>query len=259
MMTVLKNNKANKQVKDNTNKATMCSNSLAVKVDRNSYKLVMADTSQLCPVPINNDSVDDRKVTSLLEAAASSYTPVRNNMKHNNNRRRRNTTSRGADDNADALHTSVESNHSTDTNSIRRHSSAVSTSGSSSTSGNANTNNNNNNGGATLRRKCQPLHKCATTNQSVSSIMRPSRYLAMSAHSVPGEVVDVNNSDNEDNDGKAKPRRRSCNESLRSQSMHSYFARGSTGKSQRSFSLDDQWVASGVDFSSSVEVYVFRN
>ena len=230
----------------------MCSNSLAVNVDPNSYKLVMADTSQLCPVPPNNDSVDDKKVTSLLEAAASSYTPARNNMKHNKDRRR-NTTSRGVDDNTDALRTSVGSNHSTDSNnSIRRHS-AASTSGSSSTSGNNTTTHN---GGATLRRKCQPLHKCATTNQSVSSIMRPSRYsMAMSAHTLPNDEVD-NNSDDDTTNGKA-PRRRSCNDSLPSQSMHSYFARPS-GSAQRSFSLDDQWVASGVDFSSSVEVYVFR-
>ena len=122
-------------------------------------------------------------------------------------------------------------------------------------------------GSTTLRRKCQPRHRCASTNVSVSSIMRPSRYslsssISSSGHSVASEVAADNAAaTNVFTDKVSKMRRRA---SLTSASMHSYFLSPSNpplNDSQRRpscSSLDLQWVASGVDFSSSVEVYVFR-
>lgn len=126
--------------------------------------------------------------------------------------------------------------------------------------------------GATLRRKCQPHHKCAAVNQSVSSIMRPSRYsysscMTSSSHSsVANEVSFDNAASTATAAGKKASRRRRSAESIPSSSMHSYFlpplsnSKPSLNKSHRRPSCDslDRWVASGVDFSSSVEVYVFR-
>ncbi|KAL7491519.1 hypothetical protein ACHAWT_000843 [Skeletonema menzelii] len=221
------------------------------------YKLFMADTSQVyCgrSLPNHNDAVGDKIGLSSLLATAASYRPTR--------ARRPNIIAREADDDderAEAFHrrssAGSDSSMSTDGSSCRRSSGTTSTPADSlkqkSTSGGSG------GGGATLRRKCQPLHKCATVNQSVSSIMRPSRYsMNSSTHSLSSELND--SSVHSSNQPRRVSRRATC-EGLPAQSMHSYFLPESSHRSLSfTSSLDDQWVASGVDFSSSVEVYVFR-
>ena len=270
---------------DKQTEATMMYNkSDSINLNPATYnRLFMADTSQVyCSRSLlaNNDEVEDTRVTnSLLESAASTYRPARNNAK---NRRPNTIIAREADDDdndddarrrADAALRGSVSSTSTEgsSSSSRRRSSAASSASPGGGGG----------GGATLRRKCQPLHKCATVNQSVSSIMRPSRYsMNSSTHSISNEQLLTDNSVTTTTATANKaPRRRVSRRSseggLPSQSMHSYFLRGSSSSSiiggnkkpqkredslNRSLSsaIDDPWVASGVDFSSSVEVYVFR-
>jgi len=269
---------------DKQTEATMMYNkSDSINLNPATYnRLFMADTSQVyCSRSLlANDEVEDTRVTnSLLESAASTYRPARNNAK---NRRPNTIIAREADDDdndddarrrADAALRGSVSSTSTEgsSSSSRRRSSAASSASPGGGGG----------GGATLRRKCQPLHKCATVNQSVSSIMRPSRYsMNSSTHSISNEQLLTDNSVTTTTATANKaPRRRVSRRSseggLPSQSMHSYFLRGSSSSSiiggnkkpqkredslNRSLSsaIDDPWVASGVDFSSSVEVYVFR-
>ena len=241
------------------------------------YKLFMADRSQVyCGRYMSNND---------LPSLSSSYRPARKNS----NRQHNNAKELDNDENAEAsLRSSIstvstEDSHS-DTEATsqrrrpRRRASATATSlvdldpTRSATytqrysapdpppSGS---------GAATLRRKCQPHHKCASTNLSVSSIMRPSRYslsssISSSGHSLASEV-DTGNATTTANvvTGKVSKTRRRASLSS-SASMHSFFLSPSNpplNNSQRRpscSSLDLQWVASGVDFSSSVEVYVFR-
>ena len=249
------------------------------------YKLIMADMSQvycgrsLSPNNYDDDDdavVDDKRLTSLLETAIS-YRPVRKNTANKTNGRAKANHDDENDERAEAaLCRSVGSVISNSTeeegssNNSRRGSDGDTTlPGDKSTSvGSSNGGGNNN---ATLRRKCQPLHKCATVNQSVSSIMRrPSRYsMTSSSHSFTTSDVQLVNENsihstshihNAPSNNRRFSRRASGERGLPAQSMHSYFLqRESLGNSQRSLSsLDDPWVASGVDFSSSVEVYVFR-
>ncbi len=240
------------------------------------YKLFMADTSQVyCGRSLpnhkkkNDDVADDNKI-GLASLLAASYRPART--------RRPNIVPR--DDGDDLAKTDLHRRSSTDSDSSmststggssgsgsgsRRRSSTTSADGGgmmmrrNSTGGGGG-------GGPTLRRKCQPLHRDQSFNQSVSSIMRPSRYsMTSSTHSLSSELNDSSSSLHSSSNQAAtstatapKPRRisrRATLDGLPAQSMHSYFQKETY---KRSNSLDHQWVASGVDFSSSVEVYVFR-
>lgn len=259
------------------------------------YKLIMADMSQVyCGrslSPNDHDDgdaevVDDRRLASLLDIDTSdvvSYRPARKGATKSGRAKANHIEH---DERVEAaLRRSVTCNYSTEEeegSSSRRRSSDTTTTTlpsdkSTSVTGNSNGAGGSNNN-ATLRRKCQPLHKCATVNQSVSSIMRrPSRYsmTSSSSHSfTTGDVVQEVVNDNSihstghihtapsSNTSRRRFSRRASGErGLPAQSMHSYFLQRETslGNSQRSLSsLDDPWVASGVDFSSSVEVYVFR-
>ena len=120
------------------------------------------------------------------------------------------------------------------------------------------------------RRKCQPLHRCASMNDSVSSILKPSKYSPSS--SFTSEVGDTTAATIAATAPATKSsrflRRWSApsigSEGLPAASMHSFFLPPSEGKPlnklQRRPSCDtlDKWVADGVDFCSSVEVHVFR-
>jgi hypothetical protein len=233
------------------------------------YKLFTADTSQVyCGRSLlpnhkkKNDAADDDKI-GLASILASSYRPART--------RRPNIVPR--DDGDDPAKTDLHRRSSTDSDSSmststdgssgsgsRRRSSTTSADGgtlrrrnssSSVASG----------GGPTLRRKCQPLHRDQSFNQSVSSIMRPSRYsMTSSTHSLSSELNDSLHSSSQAPTTTAappKPRRisrRATLDGLPAPSMHTDFQRETYKRSNS----DHQWVASGVDFSSSVEVYVFR-
>ncbi len=83
----------------------------------------------------------------------------------------------------------------------------------------------------TFRRKSRPLHKCVSMNQSISSIIRPSRYSSSNTSSVNSSRIS-SPSEGLDSSSSPPPSRRT--------------------------SLDG-WIASGVTFSSSVEVHVYRN
>ncbi len=88
--------------------------------------------------------------------------------------------------------------------------------------------------GPTIRRRSQPLHKCPSMNQAISSIMKPSRY--SSACKV--------------GDSKATTKLSRLDTSLTSTAASS--------SSSSSHTSANRWIASGVVFSSSVEVYLFR-
>lgn len=121
------------------------------------------------------------------------------------------------------------------------------------------------------RRKCQPLHRCASMNESVSSILKPSKYSPSS--SITSEGGGDNNTaaiaataattDKKPSSRKFL-RRWSAPESLPAASMHSFFLpplEKPLNKTQKRPSSDelDKWVADGVDFCNSVEVHVFRS
>lgn len=88
--------------------------------------------------------------------------------------------------------------------------------------------------GPTIRRRSQPLHKCPSMNQAISSIMKPSRY--SSARKVG------------DSEATTKP----------SQLDTSLPSTAASSSSSSSHTSANRWIASGVVFSSSVEVYFFR-
>ena len=157
----------------------------------------------------------------------------------------------------------------------------------SSSSGDATNNNKAAAAAAAIRRrkKCRPRHRCPTTNESISSILKPyPKYLpsgsilqSFSSEAAGGGDNDnhhISSSHTSTSSSSAKPslRRRSWNcttqtePSIPAASMHSFFlpplnGGKPLGKSQKRpscDSLDQQWVPNGVDFSSSVEVHVFH-
>ena len=259
------------RIKEEEEEAMMLVNSAeTVNTNPATYKLFMADTSQVyCGRSLpnhkkKNDVADDNKI-GLASILASSYRPART--------RRPNIVPR--DDGDDLAKTDLHRRSSTDSDSSMSTSDGSSGSGSDSRRRSSTTSadggggmmrrnsTGGGGGGPTLRRKCQPLHR-QHSNQSVSSIMRPSRYsMTSSTHSLSSELNDssLHSSSNQAATSTAtapKPRRisrRATLDGLPAQSMHSYFQKETY---KRSNSLDHQWVASGVDFSSSVEVYVFR-
>jgi len=89
--------------------------------------------------------------------------------------------------------------------------------------------------GGKLRKRSKPLHKCPTMNQALSSIMKPSRYSSACTIGLDSKAT--------------KPSYSGC---TTSSSMSSSSSPSSSHTSAK------QWIASGVVFSSSVEVYLFR-
>eukprot|EP00986_Skeletonema_menzelii_P018813 scaffold26725_cov218-Skeletonema_menzelii.AAC.2 len=86
------------------------------------------------------------------------------------------------------------------------------------------------------RKRCQPHHKCLSMNEALSSIMKPPRYSSSNTRSIDSSAT--------------KPllmRRNSMSSALSSSFSPSKPRRNSA----------DQWIASGVVFNSSVEVYLF--
>ena len=87
-----------------------------------------------------------------------------------------------------------------------------------------------------LRKRCQPHHKCLSMNEALSSIMKPPRYSSSNTRSIDSSAT--------------KPllmRRNSMSSALSSSFSPSKPRRNSA----------DQWIASGVVFNNSVEVYLF--
>ena len=142
-----------------------------------------------------------------------------------------------------------------------------------------------NGGGTSIRRrkKCQPRHRCAKTNESITSILRPSKYSSSFSSSDDITIDNIHlvssgEGDSHNNTATIETlatttkksslfqRSSKTSKGLPSASMHSYFlpsletSTPPLNKSQKlpsCNSLDGQWVPSGVDFSSSVEVHVF--
>jgi len=114
-------------------------------------------------------------------------------------------------------------------------------------------------GGKILRRKSQPRHKCASVNQSITSIMRPSRYSSPNLASLlVKEDIDVftTTSSSTTNEPQLYPMRRHA--SLPSMAAFMPPQLKSHSHKRPSCNSLDGWVASGVDFSEFVEVHVFR-
>uniref|UniRef100_A0A7S2Q1S1 Uncharacterized protein n=1 Tax=Skeletonema marinoi TaxID=267567 RepID=A0A7S2Q1S1_9STRA len=93
--------------------------------------------------------------------------------------------------------------------------------------------------GNTIRRRSQPLHKCPSLNQALSSAMRPPKYSSANTSGF---------------DSSANKPPRMMRRSTVVPSMSSSFS--SPSSSHRTSA--DRWIASGVVFSTSVEVYLFR-
>eukprot|EP00984_Skeletonema_dohrnii_P026667 scaffold16037_cov139-Skeletonema_dohrnii-CCMP3373.AAC.4 len=92
--------------------------------------------------------------------------------------------------------------------------------------------------GNTIRRRSQPLHRCPSLNQALSSAMRPPKYSSANTSCFDSSAT------------KSSRMRRSTVVP----SMSSSFS--SPSSSHRTSA--DRWIASGVVFSTSVEVYLFR-
>lgn len=90
--------------------------------------------------------------------------------------------------------------------------------------------------GGRTRRRSRPLHKCPSMNQAISSIMKPSRYSSACTIGFDSKAT-------------TKPSQLECT-TLPSMS--------SSSSSSSSHTSANKWIASGVVFSSSVEVYLFR-
>ena len=136
--------------------------------------------------------------------------------------------------------------------------------------------------GILRRRKCQPHHRCASVNESVSSILKPPKYSPSSSiTSESGDSTAATIAATVVSFAVEKPsrflRRWSLSEpsigigsdegeDLPPVSLHlpflprPPFERPFMNKSQKRPSCDkvDRWVADGVDFCSSVEVHVFH-
>lgn len=141
------------------------------------------------------------------------------------------------------------------------------------------------------RKKCRPKHRCPTTNESISSILKPyPKYLPSSTILQSFSSEKESGCDDTDNHSSSltstsstattssttsltlkKPSRllrrgsTQSEPSLPAASMHSFFLPPLNGKPLSKTqkrpscdSLDQQWVPNGMDFSSSVEVHVFH-
>lgn len=91
-------------------------------------------------------------------------------------------------------------------------------------------------GGTSIRRRSRPLHKCPSMNQAISSIMKPSRYSSACTIGFDSKAT------------KSSQLGRTTLPSMAS----------SSSSSSSSSTSANRWIASGVVFSSSVEVYLFR-
>ena len=137
--------------------------------------------------------------------------------------------------------------------------------------------------GILRRRKCQPHHRSASMNESVSSILKPPKYSLSSsitsesgdstaataatiATTVASTAVTVNKPSRfQRRWSLSGPSIGSEGEDLPPVSLHLPFSRppmenprSQSQKTRSSCDKEDRWVADGVDFCSSVEVHVFH-
>ena len=116
------------------------------------------------------------------------------------------------------------------------------------------------------RRKCQPHHRCASMNESVSSILKPPKYSPSSSiTSESGDRTAKKPSRFLRRWSWSEPSRGSEGQDLPPVSLNLPLLplpllERPLNKPQKRPSRDkeDRWVADGVDFCSSVEVHVFR-
>jgi len=91
----------------------------------------------------------------------------------------------------------------------------------------------------TIRKLSEPMHRCRTTNSSISGIMKPCRYSSNNLCAMNASHMERRFNDSVDGGTQPMRRRSSCTD------LHSA-------------SRSSEWVAHGVNFSKSMEVYVFK-
>lgn len=115
---------------------------------------------------------------------------------------------------------------------------------------------------AVLRQKYRPRHHNATLNQSISGIMRPTRYSNnIDIHT--NDATDATNTDDDNSansNGEGRMQRRVSMSSMRRRtSLDSCCSSNSFGFSvQSSSDTNNSWVPLGVEFSANMEVLVFE-
>ena len=123
---------------------------------------------------------------------------------------------------------------------------------------------NNNKAAIRRRRKCQPLHRCESMNESVSSILKPSKYSTSSIiYSEDGDNTAATHSA-QTAATKKSPRRflrrwsapSIGSESSTAASTQTSLKNKSQNRPSSSEEMDEKWVADGVDFCNRVEIHV---
>lgn len=214
------------------------------------YKLTTADTSLVC----------DGSNWETLRVASKNDVPNNYRPRSHSSSRSRNRTRSSSRDKKSFSHNALRLENSQQDSHERRHSNDGSTSQSAHirmsqedlqsvrpSSGSR----------MTVRKLSEPMHRCSTTNQTVSSIMRPAKYSSNNLAAL-GKSTLVNCGEKNDTNQPSD-----VGYSIDDDEKPTGDTSFGSNKISRCVSVpnfsDAKWIASGVDFSKSMEVYVFKN
>lgn len=118
----------------------------------------------------------------------------------------------------------------------------------------------------TVRQLSEPMHRCSTTNQNVLGIMRPARYSSNNLVAMASPTSDPPTVGQTKNNSTNVRRNASVGNNL--SSMKTWTGRASAERVDGLDTINSgelmegsqsaDWIASGVDFSNSMEVYLFK-